>query len=98
MKPMTIAVLLLLLLAGGEKKPFSISSGKQQSSITHSPVKKGNYCKDSHPLDTTQLKQTNWYAQAVNYISESEYNISNTGSYGFAAPNRGQGLLAMFRP
>jgi gliding motility-associated-like protein len=49
------------------------------------------------PLDTTELKQSNWYADALQSIHESEYEIKfdeKSGSY--ASPNRSQNIRSSY--
>jgi hypothetical protein len=47
--------------------------------------------KPDNNIDTAQLKQTGWYANVINSIRESEYEIKPAaGVREFASPNRQQ--------
>ncbi|HEV7780781.1 MAG TPA: integrin alpha, partial [Chitinophagaceae bacterium] len=53
--------------------------------------------KDQTVIDTNQLKQSNWYAEATRNISESEYEIKPAGTdRAFGSPNREQNLRAFY--
>lgn len=53
--------------------------------------------KNSGTIDTGQLKQSNWYADAIRSIEESEYEIKQVDkSRVFASPNRQQDLRAFY--
>jgi len=51
----------------------------------------------SNQVDTTAIKQSGWYNEALKNINESEYNIQpgkNTEAY--TAPNRSQDIRSYF--
>ena len=53
--------------------------------------------KNTSSVDTNQLKKSNWYADAIKNIQESEYEIKSTGKINeFASPNRKQNLRAFY--
>ncbi len=48
-------------------------------------------------IDTASLKQSNWYAQAIRYIEESEYEIKyDEATQRYASPNRKNGLRSFY--
>lgn len=53
--------------------------------------------KNTDTIDTGQLKQSSWYADAIRNIEESEYEIKQVdNSNEFASPNRQQNLRAFY--
>jgi hypothetical protein len=63
----------------------------------HDVVSKPKQNQRPTSIDTSQLKETGWYAGAMQNIEESEYEIkwnANTGT--FSAPNRSHNLRASY--
>jgi hypothetical protein len=78
-------------------------SNNKQSSIVHFKIPSNNFpslsnpCKKQDNVGTNQLKQSNWYADAVRSIQESEYEIKPAENQNtFASPNRQQNLKAFY--
>ncbi len=51
---------------------------------------------NKNSIDTTQLKQSDWFAEVKRGIEESEYEIQPAGNNEYSAPNLQQNLVSAF--
>ena len=80
----------LIPASSTEKPHFDLS--KLKVTAFHPPA-------INHQLDTAALKQSSWYAEALEKIRESEYEIKGTENpLEFVSPNRQQNLKAIYTP
>lgn len=79
-------------------KKNQVRSGIQLPAMLPSPfIAQKVLQKKAGNIDTGQLKQSNWYAEAMRNIEASEYEIKPTDRASeFASPNRQQNLRASY--
>ena len=95
-----VVLLLLLLIIPEASNLYTITHTEKAGLVMHF-TGTANAIKQApapaKPLDTTALKQSNWYADALKSIDESEYEIVfDAGSGTYASPNRSQNLRASY--
>src|SRR5256885_17050103 len=69
----------------------------KKSALHFFPYLKQPSQKNKNAFDTSQLKQSDWYTQAINAIEAKEYGISfDKNKKNYTSPNRKQNLRAFY--